>query len=34
MILAFVFTVAGCSKCGDWYWGPTQHSCHDEGDVK
>jgi len=34
LILAFGLSVGGCSKCGDWYFGPTQHSCHDDGPVK
>jgi hypothetical protein len=33
LILTFGLAVSGCSKCGDWYWGPTQHSCHDESNV-
>jgi hypothetical protein len=33
-ILAFSLAVSGCSKCGDWYFGPTQHACHDDSAVK
>jgi hypothetical protein len=33
-ILALGLAISGCSKCGDWYFGPTQHSCHDESAVK
>jgi hypothetical protein len=34
LILAFGLTAAGCSKCGDWYFGSTQHSCHDDSTIK
>jgi predicted small lipoprotein YifL len=29
-VLAFALAVSGCSKCGDYYFGPTQKTCHDE----
>jgi hypothetical protein len=29
-LLAFGLAVSGCDKCGDWYFGPTQKTCHDE----
>ena len=32
-IVVFGLSAAGCSKCGDWYFGPTQHSCHDDNKV-
>jgi hypothetical protein len=34
VVFAFGLANSGCSKCGDWYFGPTQHSCHDESAVK
>jgi len=34
LVAAFGLAVSGCSKCGDWYFGATQHSCHNESSVK
>ena len=34
LILAFALAVSGCDKCSDWYFGPTQKTCHDESNAQ
>jgi hypothetical protein len=34
IIIAFGLAVSGCDKCSDWYFGPTQKTCHDESNAQ
>jgi predicted small lipoprotein YifL len=34
LILAFGLAVSGCDKCGSWYFGPTEKTCHDTSNAQ
>jgi hypothetical protein len=34
LVLVLALSVAGCDKCGDYFWQQGTKSCHDESGVK
>ncbi|HLW90644.1 MAG TPA: hypothetical protein VKS78_04995 [Roseiarcus sp.] len=34
LVLAFGLGVSACDKCGDWWFGPTQKTCHDTSNTQ
>jgi hypothetical protein len=34
LALALALSVAGCDKCGEYFWEKGTKSCHDESQIK